>query len=105
MGCANLRYLRYGRFFVLLATHGKHRFFEEEAANVRDIRRVPLKFAGYSIRYRAGQGGLNVGVKSGAHSRVEIDRPRYLELKAYLAELAVRRSAESLALEFYRPAV
>ena len=54
LGYANLQYLRYGRFFVLLATHGKHLFFEEEAASMRDIRRIPLRFAGYSISYRHG---------------------------------------------------
>src|SRR5262249_46176330 len=40
-GLANLHYLRHGRLFVLLATHGKHRFFAEEGARVRDIRRLP----------------------------------------------------------------
>ena len=38
LGQANLRYLRHGRFFVLIATHGTHRFFEDEAASMRDIR-------------------------------------------------------------------
>src|SRR5208283_4882943 len=44
LGYANMQYLRHGRLFVLLATHGKHRFFDEEATCIRDIRRVPLKF-------------------------------------------------------------
>ena len=35
VGGANLQYLRHGRFFVLLATHGEHPFFAEEGANVR----------------------------------------------------------------------
>src|SRR5262245_44493132 len=30
-GWASVQYIRHQRFFVLLATHGKHRFFEEEA--------------------------------------------------------------------------
>src|SRR5262245_16793792 len=29
-GFANLQYIRFERFFVLLATHGVHPFFEEE---------------------------------------------------------------------------
>ena len=44
-GRANMQYLRHGRFFVLLATHGEHRFFEEEGANVRDVRRRSIKHA------------------------------------------------------------
>ena len=39
-GLANVAYLRHGRFFVLLATAGKHRFFEDEGRAVRDFRRV-----------------------------------------------------------------
>src|SRR5262245_25058525 len=42
-GKANLHYLRFGRFFVLLATHGDHPFFAQEAAVIRDARRVPIK--------------------------------------------------------------
>lgn len=43
-GLANVHYLRYGRFFVLLATHGEHPFFEAEAKQIQDIR-VYLAFA------------------------------------------------------------
>src|SRR5215210_3660617 len=34
-GMANLQYVRFEDFFVLLATHGRHRFFEEEAKVIR----------------------------------------------------------------------
>jgi hypothetical protein len=53
-GLANVQYLRYGRTFVLLATHGRHPFFEREGNLVRDVREVPIKFGGYAISYRAG---------------------------------------------------
>ena len=101
MGWANMQYLRHGRCFVLLATHGQHRFFDEEAASIRDIRRVPLKFGGYSISYRRG-GRLRDGKPDGGwHSHVEIDRNFYKELEAYLLEMAVRSSANRIAREFY----
>jgi hypothetical protein len=48
LGQANLQYLR---FFIILATHGTHRFFDEEADSIRDIRRVvnqTRKGAGFS---------------------------------------------------------
>src|SRR5262245_5931275 len=45
-GLANLHYLRFESFFVILATHGKHHFFAAEANNIRDIRKHSLTFAG-----------------------------------------------------------
>jgi len=41
-GYANLQYIRHDRFFVLLATKGRHKFFVEEAGRSRDIPRIPL---------------------------------------------------------------
>ena len=87
-GLANLHYLRHGRHFVLIATHGRHPFFEEEAVNVRDIRRVPFKLGGYSVSYRNG------------HASVRIDQESYKRLKAYLTDLATRRWAEHMTDEF-----
>ena len=52
VGIANIHYLRHDRFFVLLATHGHHPFYDDEAGNIRDARRVSIKFAGYSIGVR-----------------------------------------------------
>jgi hypothetical protein len=89
-GLANVQYLRYGRLFVLLATPGKHPFFEEEREFIRDAREVPIKFGGYSISYRAG------------HPHVRIEQSRYLGLKAYLADVAIHRTKERLEEEFRR---
>ena len=61
---ANMQYVRHKRFFLLMASHGKHRFFEDEAGQIRDARRVPIKSAGYSISHRNG------------HASVRIDRER-----------------------------
>ena len=55
-GLADEQYLRYGRFFVLIATPGQHLFFERES-NWLDIREHPVYFAGYRIGCRAGQDG------------------------------------------------
>jgi hypothetical protein len=102
LGYANLQYLRYGRFFILLATHGKHSFFDEEATSVRDIRRVPLRIAGYSISYR--RGGRTMKGKRDAkwHSHVEVDREWLKVLQAWFLDTAVRRSVEKVVLDFYR---
>jgi hypothetical protein len=105
-GSANLHYMRYDRFFVLLATHGKHPFFAEEAANLRDIRKVPIKFAGHSISYKQGgflrkEGSEPAAFDHGWHSRVQIEREKYAELKAYFLDVAVKRSAEALGRDLY----
>jgi hypothetical protein len=101
-GYANIRYLRHGRFFVLIATRGEHRFFEEEAACIRDIRHVPLKVDGYSISFR--RGGRTAGGQPDAHwhSHVAIDRNAFRKIEAQLLDMAVRSSSERLSLEFYR---
>src|SRR3954453_18591216 len=48
LGQASIQYLRFERFFVLIATHGKHQFFWEEkdggeAGRMKDIRRTPIR--------------------------------------------------------------
>jgi hypothetical protein len=89
-GTANLQYLRHGRFFLLLATHGRHAFFDEEKASIRDVRRVPIRFSGYSISYRGG------------HPHVRIEQGRYKELKSYFISIALRTDVETLEMELGR---
>ncbi len=91
-GGANVQYIRFGRFFVLIATRGEHRFFEGEP-NFQDIRRNSLSFAGYSI-------GFKLGADRKWHVSVRIHPAEYLKLKAYLLDLATRRSVENLTAEF-----
>ena len=93
-GGANVQYLRFGCFFVLIATRGEHRFFEDEPT-FRDIRRDSLSFAGYSIGYK-------LGADRKWHVSVRIHPTEYLKLKAYFLELATRRSVEKLTAEFQR---
>lgn len=87
-GFANLQYIRHGRFFVILATHGTHPFFESESEQFQDARRVPIKFAGYAMSFRNGRVSV----------RIEVGE--YRRLKAYFVDLACRRSVEALAGEF-----
>src|ERR1019366_7798499 len=101
LGQANLQYLRHDRFFAILATKGQHRFFEEETEGIRDIRRIPLRIAGYSISYRRGGRTREGKLDQRWHAHVEIERSRYLETKAHFLHLAVHRSPEKLAMAFY----
>jgi len=101
LGKSNLQYLRLDRTFVLLATKGKHEFFEEEEASIRDIRHCPIKIRGYAISYRPGGRTRNGEPDPRWHAHVEIERTKYLELKAHFLELATHRSVEKLAVAFY----
>lgn len=88
-GAAAVAYYRYGDFWVMVATEGKHRFFEENAGVIRNFRRQPLVFGGYSI-------GINAGKLS-----VQLADDFYREVRGYLINQAVHRSAARLAKEFY----
>ncbi len=87
-GLANMQYIRHERFFLLMATRGQHGFFDDEAGQVRDARRVPIKFSGYSLSHRNG------------HASVRIDQETYRRLKVSLTDLAGRRSVEHVAGAF-----
>lgn len=86
-GVANLQYLRWENSFLILATHGIHKFFNEEAKRIKDVRREPIYFEGYSISYQNG------------HPRVGLAQDTYEDLKAYFLEFAVHRQAATLAGE------
>lgn len=86
-GLANMQYIRHERYFLLMATHGEHKFFQHEVGQVRDARRVPIKYGGYDLSFRNG------------HASVRIQRENYQRLKAHLIELAPRRSVERMAHE------
>ena len=91
-GLANMQYLRHERFFVLLATKGRHDFFERECGVFRDVRRVPIKFAGYSIGCRKGGDGR-------WHASVRVVRNYHTSVKALLIETGLRHGAEAVARE------
>lgn len=89
-GQASVQYLRHGRFFVIVATHGAHSFFTAEGKQIHDFRKRPLHFMGYAVGCRRARGG-------GAwHASVRIQRDVCAELKAHFAGIAVRRSVDQL---------
>ena len=91
-GKAAIQYLRCRRRFVIIGTHGEHQFFKEEGSAILDIRRVPLKFGGYSVSYRLGwRGKWFVSVR--------IEYTRFLQLKEYLLNRARAASADDLISE------
>lgn len=81
-GLANMQYLRHERFFVLLATKGRHEFFQRERVSFCDVRRVPIKFAGYSIGCRKGRDGR-------WHAAVRVETRTYADMRAFVVGAAI----------------
>jgi hypothetical protein len=101
-GLANMQYIRYRNWFLLMATEGHHSFKQDERKQIRDCRRVPIRFEGYSISYR--RSGLTPpgGGSPKWHACVRIDSPTCKRLKGFLLDRATHRSVESLARDFAR---
>lgn len=93
VGQASVQYLRCQRFYVIIATHGVHPFFEAEAKNLHDIRKRPILFQGYSIGCRRERGG------GAYHASVRINREVYRELKVRFEQMAVNASVGTLCRE------
>ena len=96
-GEAGVQYIRLGRFFLILATHGEHLFFVRERTMIRDVRRFPIRVGGYAIGY------LNDRVS------VRIERTEYRVLRdaftkrALNAKTRLEAAFASLPYEPYRP--
>lgn len=97
VGVAAVQYIRLGRFFLVLATHGEHLFFVREKGMIRDVRRCPIKVGGYAIGHRNGR------------VCVRIERAEYRCLRDALvgralnAKERLERSFSTLAYEPYGP--
>ncbi len=103
-GQANVQYLRHGRFYVIIATHGVHPFFSAEATRLRDVRKTPILFENYSIGCRRERGG------GAYHASVRINRDHLRELKAKFIHFSTRagvpelfRAFQTLPFEPYAP--
>jgi hypothetical protein len=100
-GQANVQYLRHGRFYVIIATHGVHPFFSAEAKRIRDVRKTPILFENYSIGCRRERGG------GAYHASVRINRDHLRELKAKFIHCSTRaelfRAFQTLPFEPYAP--
>ncbi len=99
-GLANMQYIRFERWFLLLITDGHHPFKQQEKSQIRDCRRHPIKFNGYSISYRRSGLTPKGGSAPKWHSCVRIDNRTYRELRAQLLNQATHRSADHLAQQF-----
>lgn len=69
-----IRYLRFERWFLLIASDpwGQHRFFEDEV-EIRDVQAVPIRFHGYELTFRDGRVWVRIGERE-----LDIIRERFL---------------------------
>ena len=88
-GMATVQYLRFNRFFVLLATEGEHRFSLEEPF-IRDIRERRIRFAGYSVGCQKGRDGK-------WHPLVRIDALEFKLIRQHFLKAALTTSTAVLA--------
>lgn len=106
-GMANVHYVRFEDFFVILATHGKHPFFAAEQTAVKDIRKTPLQFRGYSLTVRRGgflkksAGDESPTPDSRYRVRVTIGRKAFRNLQADLVDKAAHRAVDALRWELW----
>lgn len=106
-GEANLHYVRWGHQFLVLATHGRHDFFADETGQIRDVRKVPIAFRGYSIRVVQGQFLRKDNpddpplVDPKHRVRVQVGRLAFREIEAEFLNSAGRWSVEEFGRRFY----
>ena len=75
-----MQYIRHGNWFVLSTTEGRHAFKQQERNQIRDCRRPPIRFEGYSISYRRSPITPKGGGEPKRHACVRIDGPTYKQL-------------------------
>lgn len=99
-GEANLQYLRFGRTFVLMATMGRHPFFEAEVdgkgrALWRDVRRTPIRLGPYALSSRL-DGQWKPGAPKRYRVHVRLAREPYLGERALLLTVSPARAASAV---------
>jgi hypothetical protein len=104
-GRANVRYVRFERTWLLLATAGDHPFKTAEVRNLRDVRDVPIYVGGYSLCVKRGDYLRRKSPEEPLQTdgryrvRVLIARTVYRELVAHFLCVCCHRSPERLAGE------
>ncbi len=73
-----------------------------EGEHLRDCRRTPIRFNGYSISYRRSGVTPAGGPTAKWHAHVRIDDDTYRRLRDRFVDLATHRTADTLANEFAR---
>jgi hypothetical protein len=106
-GLGNVQYVRYGKSWMLLATHGDHAIREGEGNNLKDVRRVSIRIGDYTLSVKRGDYLKKASSQASAvpdgrwRVRVLIAREPYRELCAYFLSIACHRRREALEQELF----
>jgi hypothetical protein len=106
-GQGNVQYVRFNRSWMLLASHGDHAIRDGEGANLKDVRRAPLRIGDYTLYVKRGNYLKKISSDASAapdgrwRVRVLIAREPYRELCTYFLSIACHRRAEALAEELF----
>jgi hypothetical protein len=102
-GEANVQYLRFEQFFVLIATApmGGHAFFEKEANSLRDIRKQPVRLGGYSVSSRRDGSAERRGHERW-RAHVRMDKETLAMVRDFYLDAAVHRNRDELERELAR---
>lgn len=84
-----------------MATKGEHPFFEQEA-DIKDIRKIPIKVGGYSISFRRDGRPKSIADHQQYRVHVRIDDDHYKEMTAKFDRFSTRMSANGLAAKLYK---
>lgn len=87
-GEAKVQYLRFGQFFALMATAGRHPFFHNES-QFADIRRKPILCFGYSVGCWHDEHG-------NWRPSVRLTETEYERIRSDLLEMATHATPEEL---------
>lgn len=106
-GIANAHYLRHQQWFILMVSEGHHALKQPsakggEGEHLRDCRRTPIRFQGYSISYRRAGVTPAGGPAPKWHAHVRIDDNTYRMLRDRFIDLSTHRTADTLGNEFAR---
>jgi hypothetical protein len=109
-GLPSIHYLRYGRFYVLLASKGRldgesHPFFVEYP--LMDIRRHSLHCFGYGVRYAlsraTGKRQIFVRLEKEARQHLRTDLVRKCTSQRYGSRDALEEEVRTLPYQWYQP--
>jgi len=102
-GIAVFQYLRCENFFVILCTTGYRELFNEGEGTICDVRRKPLRFAGYSVRaYRKDNGYLGTTVRI-EEKTFQMIKEQFVKQTTHRSVAELRSALYALPFEPYAP--
>lgn len=100
-GLPNGHYFRHGRTWIVMATSREFFLAVDTQERPLDLRETPIRAFGYSVSLRRDGSAMRRG-EHRYRASVRLDLVTYREVRAYFEGLALHRSEDRLAAEFWR---